>query len=67
MGKVIFALVIGLIFSSAADAATAFWTGQVNYGQSVTGQFVANCQYQYAGKYFWQAFVGNCPSSIEVY
>jgi len=67
MKKLIIALIIGLTVSGTAYAATAFWTGQVRYGQSVTGAYVANCQYQYAGNYFWRAFVGSCPSSIEVY
>jgi len=65
--KTIIALIFGLVVSTNAIAATAYWTGQVRYGQSVTGQYVANCQYMYAGNYFWQAFVGSCPSSIEVY
>lgn len=60
-------LVIALTISGNAFAATAFWTGQVRYGQSVTGQYVANCQYMYATNYFWRAFVGSCPMSIEVY
>jgi hypothetical protein len=67
MKKLIVALTLGLIMSSNVYAATAFWTGQVKYGQSVTGQYVANCQYMYAGNYFWRAFVGSCPSSVEVY
>lgn len=64
--KKLIALIVGLTISSTAYAATAYWTGQVQYGQSVTGQYVANCQYMYAGNYFWQAFVGSCPTSIEV-
>ena len=67
MKKIILALIIGVTISSSAYAATAFWTGQVEYVQSVTGQPVANCKYQYAGNYFWRAFQGFCPSSVEVY
>ena len=54
------------VLASAASAATAYWTGEMNMVQSVTGQMVWNCKYQYAGRYFWQAFAGSCPSSIEV-
>ena len=50
----------------AAQAATATWTGEMNMVQSVTGQMVWNCKYQYAGQYFWRAFAGSCPSSVEV-
>lgn len=67
MKKLILSLVIGMTFSGSAFAATAFWTGQVRYGQSVTGAYVANCEYMYAGNKFWRAFVGSCPLSVEVY
>jgi hypothetical protein len=67
MKKLLLALVVGMAITGTASAATAFWTGQVRYGQSVTGSYVANCEYMYAGNRFWRAFVGNCPSSVEVY
>lgn len=67
MKKFIVMLVVGLVISGNANAATAFWTGQVSYGQSVTGAYVANCEYMYAGNRFWRAFAGYCPSSVEVY
>ena len=67
MKKIIIALIIGLTLSGTANAATAFWTGQMNYVQSVTGMYVMNCQYMYAGNIFWRAFSGSCPSSIQVY
>ncbi len=67
MKKLIIILVVGLTISGNASAATAFWTGQMRTGQSVTGAFVYNCQYQYAGNYFWRAFSSYCPSSVEVY
>jgi hypothetical protein len=66
MKKIIIALIIGLIISGTANAATAFWTGQMRPGQSVTGAYVFNCQYQYAGNFFWRAYSGSCPYSIEV-
>lgn len=68
MAKTILVLILGLTFSFSAEAATVYWTGQSNYGQSVTGQSVINCQYQYAGKFFWKTFVSSfCPYSIEIY
>lgn len=60
-------LLAALLASSNAFAATAFFTGRQEMVQSVTYQMVWNCQYQYAGNYFWQAFQGSCPSSVEVY
>ncbi len=44
----------------------AFWTGRMQQGQSVTGTFGFNCEYNYAGKTFWRMFSGSCPSSIDV-
>lgn len=49
-----------------AEAATAFWTGQQRFAQSVTGMPGFQCQYQFAGKTFWAFFTGSCPPSIEV-
>jgi len=66
MKKIIIALIIGLTLSGTASAATAFFTGQMESGTSVTGRFVYNCQYMYAGNYFWRAFVSYCPSSVEI-
>jgi len=67
MKKFIIALIIGLTISGTANAATAYWTGQMKMVQSVTGNTVWNCQYQYAGNYFWRAFGGTCPMSVDVY
>ena len=67
MKKIITTLIIGLTLSGTAQAATAFWTGRMEQAQSVTGQYVWNCQYMYAGNTFWRAFAGSCPSSVEVY
>ena len=67
MKKIIAAFIITLALSNTAHAATAFFTGQSNMEQSVTGRYVYNCQYQYAGHYFWRAFTSYCPTSVEVY
>jgi hypothetical protein len=64
MSKLVGAALVAIAFS--AHAATAFFTGQMNMVQSVTGQMVWNCQYQYAGHTFWRAYAGNCPSQVEV-
>lgn len=55
-----------LLVSTQALAATAYWTGESRMVQSVTGQVVWNCKYQYAGQVFWRAFANTCPSSVEV-
>lgn len=67
MKKIISIFVIGLILSGTAEAATAFYTGQMTNGQSVTGQFIYNCQYRYGGNLFWRSFGTYCPNSIEIY
>lgn len=65
MKKLFFVAFLALSFN--AQAATAFWTGQMRIAQSVTYQTVWNCQYNYAGNIFWRAFRGTCPSSVQVY
>lgn len=67
MKKLVFALIVGMAISGTASAATAFWTGKMQQVQSVTGQTVMNCEYMYAGNYFWRAFAGYCANSVEVY
>lgn len=59
-------LLLAVAFSTSALAATAFFTGEMHMVRSVTGAMVWNCKYQYAGQYFWRAYQGNCPSSIEI-
>lgn len=63
--RIMFATMM-LAICSNAFAATAFFTGNQEMVQSVTGQYVWNCQYSYAGRLFWRAFAGTCPSQIEV-
>jgi hypothetical protein len=67
MKKLIAILIFSLTLCGNAQAATAFFTGQMNMGQSVTGRMVYNCQYQYAGHLFWRSFATYCPQSIEIY
>ena len=59
-------VLVAVFFAANAYAATAYFTGQMEMVQSVTGRMVWNCQYQYAGQYFWRAFSGTCPSSVQV-
>lgn len=50
-----------------AHAATAYWTGQMEYVTTVTYKSGVRCQYNYAGNSFWRTFSGgSCPSSIQV-
>lgn len=66
MKKIIIALIVGMTISGTASAATAYWTGKSALIQSVTGQMVLNCEYMYAGRYFWSAHLFTCPRSIEI-
>jgi hypothetical protein len=59
-------LVAGLLVSSYALAATAYWTGRQEQVVTVTQQIAWNCEYDYAGQRFWRVFQTACPSSIEV-
>ena len=62
-------VLVCLLMAVSIDAfgAQAYFTGRMESGQSVTGRFVYNCEYSYAGSYFWRAFESFCPSSIEIY
>lgn len=60
------ALAAGLLASSYAFAATAYWTGRQEQVQTVTYQIAWNCEYNYAGQVFWRVYQGSCPSSVEV-
>lgn len=60
------AALILIALAGNAYAATAFWTGRSQQGQSVTGMYVMNCEYNYAGRTFWQAFSGYCPNTVEI-
>jgi len=57
-----------LTLSLNANAATAYWTGQMQYVQTVTYSQGVNCQYNLHGQTFWRTFISSfCPSSVEVY
>jgi biopolymer transport protein ExbB/TolQ len=60
------AVVIGLALAAPAYAATAYWTGRQEQVQTVTGQFVWKCEYNYNGQTFWYLFQTSCPSSVEI-
>ncbi len=45
----------------------AFWTGRSEYVVTISGKQGINCEYEYVGHKFWQAFVGGiCPMKYEV-
>ena len=52
--------------ATAAQAATAFFTGRQEMVTTVTYQQAWNCQYNYAGQIFWRVYQNSCPSSVEV-
>lgn len=58
--------VAAAIASSPAAAATAYWTGNMKQVMTVTNQVGWNCEYNYAGRTFWQVYLNSCPSSVEV-
>ncbi len=59
-------LIAALLGASAANAATAIWTGRMEQVQTVTYQWAWRCEYMYAGQKFWKLFQNSCPSSVEV-
>lgn len=59
-------LVALLVWSAASFAETAYWTGRSEIVQTVTYQTAFNCEYNYAGQTFWQAYKNFCPASVEV-
>ena len=64
-------LAAGVAFALAAAhafAATAYWTGQMQYVTTVTYRQGVSCEYNYAGQTFWRTFAGtgSCPSSVQV-
>jgi len=55
-----------LAWSASSFAATAYWTGQSEIVQTVTYETAINCEYNYGGQTFWQAYKNYCPPSVEV-
>jgi hypothetical protein len=67
MKALIIAIILSATLSTTAQAATAFWTGNMEYVTTVTYQMGYNCQYNYAGNLFWRVFSSYCPGTVEVY
>ena len=64
--RMLIAMLIGLAFAAPAFAATAYWTGRQEQVQTVTGQFVWKCEYNYNGQMVYELFQTSCPSSVEI-
>lgn len=60
------AISVLLLGTTPAFAGTAFWTGNMRQVQTVTYQIGWSCEYNYAGRTFWQTFIGSCPATVEV-
>lgn len=65
MKRIAFALAL-IAVATAAQAATAFFTGRQEMVTTVTFQQAWRCEYNYNGQKFWQLHQGSCPSSVEV-
>ena len=59
-------LLAGLLASTSAFAAQAFWTGRQEMVTTVTGKSAWKCWYNYNGQIFTAIFKTSCPSSIEI-
>ncbi len=56
-----------ILAATTALAASARWTGRVDYVTTVTYRQGVRCEYDYLGQTFWRTFSGHsCPSSVEV-
>jgi hypothetical protein len=66
MKRTFLALLAGLVIAPSAYAAAAYWTGKQEMVQSVTGQMVWRCEYNYNGQMVYFLFKTSCPSSVEV-
>lgn len=66
-----FLLVVCLFASGSAFAETAFWTGNKQRVQTVTGRIEWNCEYRVAYTtqmiLFWRVFPDSCPSEVGYY
>jgi len=65
-----FLLVVCLFASSSAFATTAFWTGNKEQVQTVTGQMKWKCEYRisYTTQMIlvWRVFADSCPSEVDL-
>lgn len=64
--RMMIALVFGMALVAPVYAASAFWTGQQEQVQTVTGKVVWRCYYNYNGQTFSRLFETSCPSSVEI-
>lgn len=65
--KLILAAALLYIATNPAFAAMAIWTGKSKQVQTVTYQWMWECEYDLYGNKFTKLFKSSCPSSIEVY
>ena len=55
------------VVTTPALAATAHWTGKMEFVTTVTYKQGVKCEYNYAGNTFWRTFTGaSCPSTVSV-
>lgn len=61
-------LLLSALVASSAFAASAFFTGKMEYVTTVTGKSAVRCEYNYLGKKYYQLFPASssCPSFIEI-
>lgn len=59
-----------VLVSSAAHAATAYWTGRQEMVQTVTNQMAWRCEYEYMSKTYWVMFPQSptfrCPATVQL-
>ena len=62
------ATLVALTTSGIAQAATAYWTGKMEFVQTVTYKSGISCEYDIYGQKFWRTYtnVMSCPSTVEV-
>ncbi|MEO8297909.1 MAG: hypothetical protein ABI574_08890 [Burkholderiales bacterium] len=67
MKKLIAAILVAAA-SAGANAATAIWTGKIEFVTTVTFKQAVRCQYNYLDQLFWVTLAGQafCPGSYEV-
>jgi hypothetical protein len=65
--KKLFIIAIFLTASFNSYAATAYWTGYIQFITTVTYKQGVECGYSYNGQIIYRVFLGgSCPRSIEV-
>jgi hypothetical protein len=66
MKKIIIALALSILLATPAFAATAYWTGEMEFVTTVTGKHAYRCEYSCRGFTFTKIFRHRCPTRIEV-